>query len=425
MVIPLPAYIAFLTTLLSLSAFFSGTETAFTSLTPAQIKKLAAKSRAGRRVEELSRRPDILLTTLLIGNNLVNIVTSTIASMLTIKFLGNIYLGVMTGILTLIILIFCEVTPKQIALVKNEEICLFSSSAVLFLSWIFRPIIKLITLVSNLLTSIFAPGKKERFSLEHLFYMMQIGESLGYVEAHEETMVKNIFRINNTTTQAIMTHRKDIFALDASLCIKKAYPQIFESGFSRIPIYTDDMENITGIVLLKDLIKKISSSDQSEQIKTEKLKNIAHKPPFIPQSKKVDDLFSQFKKEKLNLAVVLDEYGGLAGVVSQEDIIEEIFGELYDEHEQKEDAEITQKKNGTWLINGETDFFAIEDTIGMTLDHNKKTLTVGGYLLIHINEIPKEGLKIILDEGVYEIIKMNENKIELILFTENKKNAII
>lgn len=402
--------------LLLLSGFFSSTETAFTSLSLIQAQKLIDDyGKRGLQVQKLSRNPDILLTTLLIGNNLVNIGATALATKLTIAYFGNFALGYMTGALTLFILIFGEVTPKQIAMAKNMTICLNTSGIILFLSYLFRPFIWGITLISSTITKLFVSSDQRTLTLENLLQMVSMGENMGIVETYENQMVKNVFRINDTPIQGIITHRTDVFSLDCELKISETLDSILESGYSRIPVYSDNPENIEGIILVKELMKmdKILSADL-------RLKDLKMEPLFIPHSKKVNEVFTLFKQKKINIAIVLDEYGGLAGIVTREDVIEEIFGELYDEHEIKETDKIIAEEKDTWIISGDTSFYAIHDILDIELEHNKRTLTIGGYLIEKIGRIPEEKELLDFNEGVYEILKLKSNRIDSMRFRKKK-----
>ena len=404
--------IVLLIILLMLSGFFSSTETAFTSLSLIQAQKLIDDyGKRGKRVQKLSQNPDILLTTLLIGNNLVNIGATALATKLTIAYFGNYALGYMTGALTLFILIFGEVTPKQIAMAKNMTICLKTSPIILFLSYLFRPFIWVITLISSTITRLFVSSDQRTLTLENLLQMVSMGENMGIVETYENQMVKNVFRINDTPIQGIITHRTDVFSLNSELKLSETFDTILESGFSRVPLFKDNPENIIGILLIKEIIRM----NRNAMVDL-RLRDLMHEPLFIPHSKKVNEVFTLFKQKNINIATVLDEYGGLAGIVTREDVIEEIFGELYDEHEIKETDKIISEDKNTWIISGDTSFYAIHDKLDIELDHSKRILTISGYLIENIGRIPEEEEILEFEEGSYEILKIKTNRIDSLRF---------
>ena len=230
--------ILILTGLILFSAFFSATETAFTSLSMMQIQHLVENhGKKGRCVKELSGKPDILLTTILIGNNLVNIGASAIASQMTIELFGSQMLALMTGILTLVILIFAEVTPKRIAIIHNEKIALHTGSMVKFLSILLAPIIWLISLISSLITRFISSERRENVSMEGILHIVNIAGNMGVVQQYEQEMIKSIFRLDDVPAKAIMTHRTEVFSLDKSLTVSEAFSPMIEEGYSRIPVW--------------------------------------------------------------------------------------------------------------------------------------------------------------------------------------------
>jgi putative hemolysin len=408
--------ILFLLSLLILSGFFSSSETAFTSLTLFQIEHLRKKKgRRGRWIKDLYSKSDILLTTLLIGNNLVNIGASALATSFTISLWGSRFIGYTTGVLTLVILIFCEVTPKQLALIHNESIALFTVPVIHVLSYLFRPFIWGVTAVSNLILSLFSRGESRKLTLEGLLHMVNMGRDMGIVEEYENRMVKKVFTINDTPVQAIMTHRKDVYCLDKNSSVLEVYEEIIETGRTRVPVYKKDSENIVGIVWVTDLVKSVMHADTSAR--SLKLKDLMFEPLFVPENRKVNELFNLFKQENQNMAVVLDEYGGLAGVVTQHDVVGEIFGSLAGDAEESTEDKIRKTGNHCWELQGDTDFFEIREVLGMDLIHDKDTMTLGGYLIDQWGEIPEQGASLRLDEGFYRVVERENNRIVRVEFT--------
>jgi len=404
-----------LAVLFFLSALFSSTETAFTSLSMFQIQNLKkSESSRSRKAAKLTRKPDVLLTTLLIGNNLANIGATALSTSLTIEIIGIKYVGYMTGVLTLFILIFGEVTPKQIAFAKNEAICVQMAYPIYFMTYVFRPVIWIISGISSLITKLFAGQINKSFTLENLLQMVSLGENMGIVESYEKQMVKNVFRINDTPVKGITTYRTDVYCLDKESYVDDFIQEILKKDYSRVPVYQENPEHIVGVVLVKDILKTMSTG--STHIK---LKEIMNEPFFVPETRMVHDLFHQFKHEKLNMAIVLDEYGGLTGIVTKEDVIEEIFGELYDENEETGTDKILTSDNMEWIIQGDTSFYDLHDHLGLDLVHDIKTLTISGYLTEILGEIPREGVEVVQPEGVYLISKVRHNRIEEIRFKKS------
>ena len=407
--------IVFLVLLILASGVFSSTETAFTSLSVVQLQELETKrGKRGKLVKKLASRTDLLLTTILIGNNLVNIGASALATQLTIQLFGNQAVGIMTGILTFIILIFAEVTPKRIAIVYNDFLSLHAARFILFLSWVLRPFVWLIGLISNSIARLFRAEQRMKLTLQGILHMINLGEHLGIVERYETKMVRSVFRINDITVQAVMTHRTEVFSLEMNEEIGTVIDTIIDAGFSRIPVYDTEPEMISGIVLVRDIMRELARGDASTM-----LKDIMIKPIMVPQSKMVNEMFSQFSREKLNMAVVLDEYGGLAGIITVEDVIEEIFGDIYDEHELAGEKKIKRQKNGEILIAADISLHQLSEQINLQLQSERFAKTLGGYLINLMDHIPVTGEKIEITSGVFIIDQVDKNRIVQVRYIPN------
>lgn len=404
--------------LIGLSAIFSSTETAYTSLSFIQVKSLVKHhGKSGQLVEKLSKRPDTLLTTILIGNNLVNIAASAIATQFTVKVFGSQAIGIMTGVLTLIILIFAEVTPKQMAIIHSEKLALHMAYPIRFFSIVLYPFIKLIGFVSSAITRFFTPEKKVHTSLDGILHMVHLAEREGVVENYETRMVKSVFRFNDTQVQTIMTHRTDVFSLEADLSLNSVLKDITKEGYSRIPVYDDNPEYIVGILLVRDMMRSIAEGDGDTPIR-----EIMTEPIFVSETRKVNELFFLFKKEKLNIAVVMDEYGGLAGIVTLEDVAEELFGELYDENEIQGWEKITPLGDNNFRITGDTSLHQLDDRFNITFEHSKYVQTIGGLLVERIGTIPVQNQKIETQKGSFVVENIRRKRIESVIFTPRIKD---
>jgi len=397
--------------LLLFSAVFSATETAFVSLSIVQIEEIASKKgRRGKLLKELVNKTNTVLTAILIGNNLANIAASAITTHITIEKFGSRAIGISTGVLTLVILIFAEVAPKQIAIIHNEKITLAMVYFIRLFTFILLPVIKLVGFISSLLLLLFQGEKKESVSLDGILLMMRLAENEGVVESYESKMVENVFRFNDTPIQAIMTHRREVFSLDKSLTIQQAIDSISEKGFSRIPVFHENPEDIVGIVLLKDIVTCIGKNEDYLL-----LSDIMVKPLFVSGNRKVNELFSIFKNEKLNIAVIVDGYGGLSGIVTMEDVTEELFGELYDENEEKGLEKISKINSDTYRILGDTPVQFINDRLESKLPNNKNARTLAGYLIEYLGNIPVRGQKIETPFGVFTIESVTQNRINSVI----------
>jgi len=403
--------ISFLAILLILSAYFSSVETAFTSLTPGQINSLAKNhGKRGLLVKKLTERHDILLTTLLIGNNLANLGASALTTAMTISLFGNIYVALATGLLTLTVLVFCEVSPKQIALVANETLCLISARLIILLSIVLRPLIWIVSSVSRSITLLVVGSERRKLTLEQLLHHVKEAEGQGVVESYEEEMVRNVFRINDTPVKAIMTHRTELLTIDESTTVQEAADLFVNSRHTRVPVLNSDSEHVLGVVTLFDLVRALKKQPCTL------LKTICKSPYLVPGTMKAHELYFRLKSEPIQMAIVLDEYGGLDGIVTREDIIEEIFGKFLDEKAKPNVDTIIEEPDGAWIIQGDADFYDLSDIIGLELKHDSRTHTIGGYILEKSGRIPAQGAVIELEEGKYTVLETRDKRIVSIRF---------
>jgi len=372
--------------LLLLSGFFSGTETAFTSLTAAQVhdmRKLSPKR--GMIIDRLMRRPARLLTTVLIGNNLVNVGASAVATVLTITLFGSGYEWAMTAVLTVLLLIFGEVTPKQLAISHNE-------------AWV----LSTCRVVSVQRTEITPRG---------LLNIVDHAETVGAIEAEQSKMVRSVLRFSEVTVSAVMTHRTRVFSLDKNLGLDSAIGTILESGYSRIPVYDEDPERIVGIVLMRDAMSEFAKHEENAT-----LRQIMVEPIYVPENRRIDQMLAQFRRGKLNMAIVLDEYGGLAGIVTVEDIVEEILGEIYDENEQKQREKITREAKNTYLIIADIPIYVLNDALDIELPHSRNVQSLGGYLADLAGHIPAPGEVFETPAGRFEVVTTSRRHIVSVRF---------
>jgi len=403
--VSIPVSFALLALFIALSAFFSGTESAFTSLSPAQIAALRARrDPRGALVAELASRPDRLLTTVLIGNNLANVAASALATQITIRVFGNAAIGIMTGVMTLIMLMFAEVTPKQLAIAFNESICLRTARTIRVLSIVFRPIILFIAGFSRAVARLSGAHGRRSLTLDGILHIVRHAESLGILEAYKSRLVKNLFRFSDISVGAIMTHRTEVFSLERNTPISEAARAAGETGFARIPVYREDPEQIVGVVLTKDMIRHIDDG--------EPIRSIMLDPLFIPEQRRIDQAMTQLLREKLNLAIVLDEYGGVAGIVTLEDIVEEIIGEIYDENESREGTKITRLGPHRFLIRADIPLSVINDFLPDPLEtDNSDVHTLGGYIVEQLGRIPTPSESITTDAGEFTVTSIEKNRI--------------
>ncbi len=405
--------IIILVSLIFLSAFFSAAETAFTSLSRYQVDQLArSESFFAKRATFLLKHRETLLATVLVGNTISNVGASAITTMLAIALWGNASVGIASGALTFIILIFAEVSPKQLALRHNDFFVQATCVPVWVFNIILRPIVSVVSLFGYLINFLTGGQKSDRFSLDQLLFLIREGEANGMVESYEKKVVYNLFRLSEVSAMQIMTHRRDIFSLSAETTIAEALPKMIEKNFSRVPVYGKDPEDIIGLVFLNEVYTRHMDGHGNDTLKT-----MLHKPTFIPATFKVSEVLEIFKKESISLVIALDEYGGLAGIVSQKDILEEILGELYLEHENDEDS-ITEIEGG-WRLPGDTSLHWMEDLLGHSISHDKSVSTISGYLCEQLGRLPLNGELLNFPEGRFHIEEVRDNRVYNVCFFPN------
>ncbi|MDD2395618.1 MAG: hemolysin family protein [Sphaerochaeta sp.] len=402
--------------LLLLSAVFSATETAYTSLSFVQLKTLENRRKRSSRVAyKLSQNRDALLTTVLVGNNVVNISVSALVTTFAIEYFSSQAVGYATGLLTLVILIFGEITPKQLALTHNMKIAVFMAYPIRFISIVLFPVVWLLRQFSSLITRLFASHAEPAITTEGVMHMVDAAEDEGLVDQYESDLMQRAIHFSETQVRTIMTHRTNVFCISDELTIRDAFPSIVKSGFSRVPVFHGSAENIIGIVLVRDILRA-----QLEKRMDKSISTILRKPIFVPEQMHLDDVFFLFKKDKLQQAIVLDEYGGFSGVVTMEDVAEQLFGELYDEHERRFPDRIVEREQmpGTFLVMADTPFQQFIDELDLSADHQRQRIsTVAAYVLELTGDIPQEGDVVQSPLGTFRIISMKGNRMEAVEFS--------
>ncbi|AJA90033.1 hemolysin [Borreliella chilensis] len=400
-----------------LSAIFSASETAYTSLSIIQIQDLRKKGKSGISVYNLVQSHSKLITTILIGNNISNIVATTLTTKFVLEKYGNSALAISTGLITIIVLIFAEILPKQIAILNNEIIALSTSFFLKPLIFLFGPLIYIINEIIKKILNILKIKTSHKMTKESIKSMLSLAGNLGILKNDSRIFMQKMLDIDQVRASEIMTHRTEVFSLSSSSKLKDVIKLIKEEGYSRIPIYKgQNREQIIGILIAKDLIE-INKKDMN--------KNVSQfiKPAvFVQQNKRIKDILDIMRKKQKIMAIVIDEYGGFSGILTIEDIVEKIFGAISDEYDIKEEKTLITKINdNTYLILGETTFDEIEETIGISIKHKEYTNTIGGYLIDLLDKIPTKEETVKTKDGEYFIKEIQNNKIETITFIKSKK----
>ncbi len=402
-------HLAVILLLIILSAFFSSSETAFTSLSFVQVRMLETDQRkTSHLASRLAKTPDILLTTILIGNNIVNLSASALTTTFALNLWGNYAISYATGLLTLLILVFGEIVPKQLAITHNMAFARFTAIPIRVLAITLHPLITVIRWVSSAITRLFDREQEGSMSLESLMHVVDVAENEGIVDEYETSLVQRVLHFSEAPVKSVMTHRTDVFSLSETLTLKNSFSEIVNSGYSRIPLYRDSPEDIVGIVLIRDLLLA-----EVEGKADQPLGSFMVEAVFIPENRKVDDMLFQFQQNKQQIAVVLDEYGGLSGIVTLEDIVEQLFGEIYDEHESGHLLRIQEEQEFIYLIKADTSLQEVSDELDLHLEaYQELNKTLAAYLIEAMGTIPVKGEVLAVDYGKYVIVEMRKNRIE-------------
>ena len=390
-----------------LSAFFSSSETAFISLNRLRIKrKIKEGNKKAELIDRMLENPQKLITTILIGNNLVNIAAASIATSIAIKVYGNLGVGIATGVMTLLILIFGEIVPKSFAVKNAEKIAYAMAQLLSFFEKLFYPITYVLILLTNAII-----GKENKdiplITEEELRTAIEVSVKEGVLEKEERDLLRNAFDFGDKTVSEIMIPRIDIVMLSSDKSIKDALNLVVKKGHSRIPVYSKDKNNIIGMIYSKDILKAVAEGKRG------RVKDLIRPVLYVPESKKLDDLLREMKQNKTHLAIVVNEYGDVEGLVTMEDLIEELVGEIDDEYD-TEEIKIMKISSKEYLVSGRTTIKEINKELKLNLEESEEYDTLAGYILHHLERIPFEGEKIKINNITYVIEKMEGNKIKFV-----------
>ncbi|MCK4550481.1 MAG: HlyC/CorC family transporter [Candidatus Aenigmarchaeota archaeon] len=391
--------------LIILSAIFSGAETAIFSLSDIRVRSfLKNKKKGAKTLLRLKENPHRLLITLLVGNNIVNISASALTTLLAIKLYGSNAVGIATGVLTLVVLVFCEITPKTYAHRNAQRISLLMARPLELLSKALHPLVWVLEQITGILIRLTGGKSKEVLvTYDELKTTISLGAEEGVIKRDEEEMLRNVFDFANQKAEQIMVPRTEMFCIEVTTKPNEAVNLLTEKGYSRIPVYDESKDNIIGILYAKDLLKKMNTTTGNFHIK-ELLRPVF----FIPETKNLDFLLKEFKKKRHHMAIVVDDSGGVEGLVTLEDLIEEIVGEIYDETDKKE-VMVKRTDNG-YLVDARVSIDELNSIVGTKIE-DARFGTVAGYIINRIGRIPQKGEKIKIKNMEFLVEDAKENKI--------------
>lgn len=417
--------------LILINAFFAMSEIAVISLNDAKIEKMAEEGhKKAKKVVKLTENSAAFLSTIQIGVTLAGFLTSASASQTFVDkfssvlvswfgdfgqnhagFINGLALVVVTVIMSYFSLVLGELVPKRLAIQSPEKISFSVVGILLFVKSIMRPFISLLSASTNLIIRLFGidPGSEpENVTEEEIRMMVDVGEEKGVIEESQKEMINNIFEFDDTSVDEIMTHRTDVVAVEITDSIDDAVKLAVEEGFSRIPVFEDDLDNIVGVIYVKDLLPYVGSSIPSNATLSQKMREVY----FVPESKNCRDLFTEMTEKRIQLAVVVDEYGGTAGIVTMEDLIETIVGSIQDEYDD-EDEDIEQLSENVFTVDGVIDLDELSQKLGRELPEGDYD-TLAGMIMSRLGYIPKEDdhPTVEVAHTLFTVEEVNERRIE-------------
>jgi len=394
--------------LILINAFFASTETAVVSLNENRIRRQADEGDAtSRKMLKMIESPTRFLSTIQVcitlsgflasafaadsfASKLAEAILATGFTLFSPSVLHTVSVVLITLLLSYFMIVLGELVPKRIALQSPEKVARFSCKVILTVSRIFTPLVWMLTLSTNGMLRLFGinPNENpEEVTEEEIRMMVDIGSESGAIEQDERAMIENIFEFNNTTAVDVMVHRMDVVALQADASDDEILQTIRESGLSRYPVFGENIDDIIGVLISRDFLLNMHASPRKTT------RQLLRKPYMVPETVPADTLFNNMQKQKVHIAVVVDEYGGMSGIVTLEDLLEEIVGNIYDEFDPKEDVEIEQLEENLWRVNGTVALDTLADALEMELPLAEEYDTLGGMVFSLFSSIPEDGAK--------------------------------
>ncbi len=422
----------FLLILILLNAYFAATEIAFISLNDAKIEKQAKEgNKKAKQIQKMLRNPSKFLATIQIGITLAGFLSSAFASeafadklapalnnlmpFFSISIWKSISIVLITLILSFFTLVFGELVPKRLAMKYYEKISFATIGVIKTISVVTAPFVKLLTWSTNLVSKLFGVSEQEEETVteEEIKMMVDQGEEKGAIEETEKELINNVFALNDIIASEIMTHRTDIYAIEINQNLYEILDEIDDYKYSRIPVYEETIDDIKGILFLKDVLKLVSTQKEI------KIKDIIREAYFVPESKPIDEIFRELQNNKEQMAIVVDEYGGTAGLLTMEDILEELVGNIFDEYD---DEEIEYKKldDSTYLIEGSISLYELKKILEIDIPEGDYE-TLSGYLVEKLGRLPEEDEHPIIEDEqlTYKVEEVEDRRVKWVKVCRN------
>ena len=417
----------FLAVLIFLSALFSSAETAFLSTNKIRLRNLQEEGeKKADLVLFMLDNQNKLISALLVGNNIVNIGSSALATKMATEAFGNAGVGIATGLMTLLVLVFGEVIPKNLAAAHAETWAMFIAPFIRLVSFVLTPVVFLLTKLSDFVVHFSKSDDEEDPTIteDEFKILVNVGQEEGVLDESESEMINSIFEFDETVVKAIMVPRIDIVAVDVEDSINEALRIIVDGGHSRIPAYEESIDNIVGILYAKDIFAHLDAD-----FDTMKVKELLRPAYYIPETKKVSDLLNELRLKKVHMAIILDEYGGTNGLVTIEDLIEEIIGDIQDEYDVEDDL-IVMHGEDHLVADARAPIGDVEDAFDVELDEeileDSEADTIGGLAFEHLGGIPAVGDEVTVGRFLIRIVDVSGrriSKVEILLLPPEEEET--
>lgn len=395
-----------------LSAFFSSAETALTTVNRHRMRSLSEEgNRAATKVLRILENPSKMLSTILIGNNIVNISASALATTFTSEVFGSKFIGIATGILTLCVLLFGEITPKTLATMYSDRIAMVYIHIIAPLMAILTPVIWFVDKLSNLIFIVIRVDTekgKEQMTEGELRTIFDVSEEDGVIEKEEKSMINNVVDFGDSNAKDVMVPRADMAFIQADATLDEVVEAFHEEHYSRLPVYADTKDNVIGIVYLKDLF---FFQNQSGKNAAFTVRNIMREPFFVYEYQKTSSIMAEMRNRFVSMAIVLDEYATAVGLITIEDLIEEIVGEIRDEFDMDELESIMKVSERQYEIDASVKLSDVSDNIGIKLESEDYD-SLGGYVIELLDHLPAEGETVKKDGITFRVVSVDKNRIE-------------
>jgi len=400
-----------LVVLLGLSAFFSSAETSLTTINPIKVRALIEKgNKRALKLQKVTEQHGKMLSTILIGNNIVNISASSLATTMAISLWGNYAVGIATGILTLLVLLFGEILPKNMAMIKTEALALFYAPIIYALMWILTPVIFIVDHIAGFFMKLLHidPDKKNLMTETELRTYVDVSHEDGVIESEEKEIINNLFDFSDSVAKDIMIPRIDMVTIEENAGYDELMAVFRECMYTRIPVYKEDRDNIIGLVNIKDFILV-------NDIETFRVADIIRDAYYTYEFKKTADLLMEMKETTNNVAFVLSEYGACVGMITLEDLLEEIVGEIRDEYDEDEDEFIKKVGKDAYLIDGNRKLDDINDELDTKLESEDYD-SIAGLVLQILDRMPTIGEEVTTEDGIrIKVETVHQNRITKVL----------